>query len=89
MCVSNPLERKITGRRPYFFSSRSAYSFADAAIAAEERNVTTAATPRDDGSIRYFSEEDDDLDEFVKSLEIPSGESGKGGSTSGWSMPAE
>lgn len=63
----------------------------DAAIAAEERDVATAAQQRDDGSIRYFSDEDDELDEFVNSLELPSKSPNKdaGGSSPGWSMPNE
>lgn len=59
----------------------------DAAIAAEERNVESAATPRDDGSIRYFSDDDEDLDAFVDALELPTLDAKP--SKGGWSMPTE
>lgn len=62
----------------------------DDAIAAEERDVERAAKERDDGSLRYFADDDEDLDEFVKSLELPTAPAAKTPPAStGWSMPQE
>lgn len=61
----------------------------DAAIAAEERDVASTAKSRDDGSIRYFSDDDEDLDAFVNALEAPSSARKPTGPATGWSMPEE
>ena len=64
----------------------------DAALAAEERDAKQSATPRSDGSIRYFSDDDEDLDEFVDALGLPELQGKQkqtGEKTTGWSMPWE
>lgn len=62
----------------------------DAAIAEEERSAKQMMVPADDGSIRYYAD-DDDLDEFVNSLEIPTLDKKNNSRkpSSGWSMPVD
>ena len=75
----------------------------DAAIAAEERGMAAEPALGGDGSIRYFADDDEDLDAFVNALGLPSQgakaptatptptpKAGTGSAAAtGWSMPSE
>ena len=71
-------------------------SVIDEAIAAEEKNVVRPASLRDDGSVRYFTDDEDDLDAFVNALDLPelrkpqpAEPAEKSAAAGGWSMPEE